>query len=149
MDDAGPATIPVNPGLVPFEVVAGLVVLVDVGVLEGLEDEIRAGTTVRPEPTRMASRSGMMVFPCLNMPFNWLTPPVSVFSYRLTDLWCFDSIMLRARTVRSKIRTASSSTLCTSRSSTLQTPFRQRLAPLRCGLKGQTGIAEDTARASS
>ena len=74
VDDAGPATIPVNPGLVPFEVVAGLVVLVDVGVLEGLEDAIRAGTTVRPEPTRMASRSGMTVGPCLNMPFNWLTP---------------------------------------------------------------------------
>ena len=74
VDDAGPATSPANPGSVPFEVVVGLVVLVDADVLDGLEDAIRAGTTVRPEPTRMASRSGMTVFPCLNMPFNWLTP---------------------------------------------------------------------------
>src|SRR3989442_13309240 len=123
--------------------------MVDADVLDGLEEAIRAGTTVRPEPTRMASRSGMMVFPCLNMPFNWLTPHVSVFSYRLTDLWCFDSIMLRARTVRSKIRTASSSTLCTSRSSTLQMPFRQRLVPLHYGLKGRRGTIGDTILASS
>lgn len=76
MVDAGPATSPVNPGWVPFEVV---VVLVDVGVLDGLEDAISAGAATRPDPTSMASRSGRTVLPCLNVPFNWLTPQASVF----------------------------------------------------------------------
>lgn len=74
--EAGPATSPVNPGSTPFEV---LVVLVEVGLLDGLEDAISAGAATRPDPTSTASRSGRTVLPCLNVPFNQLTPQASVY----------------------------------------------------------------------
>lgn len=79
-DEAGPATSPVNPGLVPREVVPGPVVLVDAGVLDGLEDATRAGTATRPNPTTIASKSGRTVLLGLDEPFNWLTPQASVLS---------------------------------------------------------------------
>lgn len=83
MVDAGPATSPADPGWVPFEVV---VVLVEVGVFDGLEDAISVGAATRPDPTSTASRSGRTVLPCLNVPFNRLTPQFISSPNRSTSL---------------------------------------------------------------